>query len=61
MQVEIPESAPGVTAYGLGTAGKIKCVVLINRSASDRQLSLAEVGFAGRVSLMRLYRPCTRQ
>jgi hypothetical protein len=57
MQLAIPDSAQDVTAYALGKSGTANCVVLINRSENDRQLSLAEVGFARHVSLMRLSAP----
>jgi hypothetical protein len=57
MQIEVPESTAGVTAYGLGTEGKVRCAVLVNRGESDHQLSLAGLGLDHHVTAMRLLAP----
>ena len=56
-QVDVPESAPGVTAYALGKEGRVHCAVLINRGESDHQVSLTGLGLEHHITAMRLSAP----
>lgn len=57
MMVEVPEPANNLTAYALGTAGKVRSAVLINRGESDARISIATLGLGRRLSAMRLIAP----
>ena len=59
MAVNVPEAAQGLTAYALGTAGKVRSAVLINRGESDLTVSLSGLALT-RASVMRLLAPSVK-
>jgi hypothetical protein len=57
MRVEVPETPPNITAYALGSAGKVSSVVLINRGDDNVRCSVAGFGLGRHVTAMRLTAP----
>jgi hypothetical protein len=44
MPIDVPEPAANITAYALGSGGKVHSAVLINRGESDLHLSVTGIG-----------------
>ncbi len=57
MMVQMSESAHDITAYALGTGGKVLCTVLINRGESDVRVSAANLGLGHSLTAIRLLAP----
>ncbi len=57
LPLEVREATDGLTAYALGTAGKVRSVVVVNRRESDARVSVSGLGLGRRVEAIRLRAP----